>query len=357
MDYLHKIRHLLCYAGATREEWQSIYPELCEHNRKRILIFSLVTIFFLSAMVIITYRDPDLGFGYWIYLIPLLIIVVIHLVVRFFVQHRPLVLAFMVYAFISVLYLMAIYIGAIANTAQTAGTFLAFLLAIPMLFVMKPWENICMLVFFDLLFVLTTAQVKSPDLVSIDVINAFIFGGIGIVVSTFMLTITVENFVIKDKMTFLAERDQLTRLRNRTSYEHRLPVYPGHCRKTLACVYADANGLHELNETGGHLAGDNMLQFVAQSLQAQFGEADTYRIGGDEFVAFAVDLEEADVREKISAFIAKVEEAGYFVSVGCALQQAGEIQMPELIKAAEEEMYREKNAFYQRSESNRRRGR
>lgn len=33
-----------------------------------------------------------------------------------------------------------------------------------------------------------------------------------------------------------------------------------------------------------------MLKFVAGKSQEQFGKNDSYRIGGDEFVAFAVDV-------------------------------------------------------------------
>lgn len=357
MDLFQSIKKFLNYAGATREEYESIFPEICEYNRKRLLVFSKVTIFFLAAMVVITYLNPSLGFGYYIYLIPLLIILAIYLVIRFFTPNRSLLLRIMIYVFISLLFLMAIYIGAIANKTQTAGTFLAFLLAIPMLFILEPWKNICTIIFFDALFILTVIEVKSPEVIAIDVINAIMFGGIGIIVSTFMLTITVENFVIKYKMTSLAERDQLTKLRNRTSYEHHIPDYPGYCKKSLTCVYADANGLHELNETEGHLAGDQMLQFIAGTLQDLFGEAHTYRIGGDEFIVFAVDMDEAVLKEKINAFTTKVEEAHYYVSVGYEIQRVGEIQMTKLINASEEKMYRKKRAFYQKTGNNRRRSR
>ena len=357
MDFFQNIKKILNYAGATKEEYESIIPEIYEHNRKRMKVFLSVTIFFLLAMVVITYLEPGLGFPYYIYLIPVIIVLVIFFVIRFFTQDRPLLLIVLIYSFVSLLFFMAIYIGAIANKTQTAGTFLAFLLAIPMLFVVRPWKNICMIVFFDALFIFTVIQVKSPEVIPIDVINALIFGGIGIIVSTFMLMVTVENFVIKEKMTSLAERDQLTKLRNRTSYEHCISAYPEDCEKSLACIYADANGLHELNEKGGHQAGDRMLQLIGGALQDLFGEAYTYRIGGDEFVAFAVDIEEADLREKLNSFLTKVEEAHYYVSVGYGIQQAGEIQMTELIKAAEKEMYRKKSEFYQRNENDRRKGR
>lgn len=58
-------------------------------------------------------------------------------------------------------------------------------------------------------------------------------------------------------------------------------------KKRLACIYIDANGLHEINNARGHLAGDQMLRFIADTLKVSFGEEALYRIGGDEFVVFS----------------------------------------------------------------------
>ena len=170
-----------------------------------------------------------------------------------------------------------------------------------------------------------------------------------------MLSITIENFVIKDAMTRLAETDQLTQLRNRTSYERYLPLYPTLCRKSLACIYADVNGLHELNEAKGHEAGDTMLKFIADALQAQFGAFHAYRIGGDEYVAFATDTDAEVLTEKLNTFTRIVESEGYHVSVGYEIQSAGSIQMSALIKAAENKMYQAKQEFYSQNPAIRRR--
>ena len=349
MRLFQNIKKILNYAGVTREEYESVRSEIFEHNRKRLLVFIKVSISFLAVMTLITFLNPRLGFGYYIYLVPVLILLTMYFALRFCTKDRPLLLKTIIYTFISLLYFMAIYIGAIANKTQTAGTFLAFLLAIPMLFIIKPWKIVCVIIFYDLLFIIVVIQLKSPEVMSIDVINALIFGGIGMIVSTFMNMLSVENIVIKEKMTILAERDQLTKLRNRTSYEHRIPSYPGCCDKSLACIYADANGLHDLNETGGHQEGDRMLRLIAGALKEIFGEEHTYRIGGDEFVAFVTDMDESILKEKIAVFKAKVEAANYYVSVGYDIQQVERIQMTELIKTAEQKMYHEKNDFYQRT--------
>ena len=53
--------------------------------------------------------------------------------------------------------------------------------------------------------------------------------------------------------------DLLTGLLNRNSYQRNMKGYPMMNFQTLACVYCDVNGLHELNNSQGHEAGDEML--------------------------------------------------------------------------------------------------
>lgn len=355
MQLLQKLQQILFYAGTTPEEYARILPEIRKNNHKRLQVFSGVSIFFLLVMVIITYTDRSLSFRYQTYLAPVLLLCVILLADIFFAEKHPLLCKILIYVFVSLLALLSIVIGTFDNREQTAGTFLAFLLAIPLLFIVRPIENVCFIAFFDVLFIIASASVKSRALFEVDMINALVFGGISIIISSFMLSITIENFVIKDAMTRLAETDQLTQLRNRTSYEQRLPIYPTLCKKSLACIYADVNGLHELNASKGHEAGDTMLKFIADALQAQFGAFHTYRIGGDEFVTFAMDTDADVLAEKLNSFIKLVESENYHISVGYALQSAENIQMPALIKTAEDKMYQAKQEFYSQNPTMRRR--
>ncbi len=61
---------------------------------------------------------------------------------------------------------------------------------------------------------------------------------------------------MKEKM---ATTDLLTNLKNRNAYEQILSQYNSKLPDSLSCIYADANGLHELNNSQGHAAGDRML--------------------------------------------------------------------------------------------------
>ena len=120
-------------------------------------------------------------------------------------------------------------------------------------------------------------------------------------------------------------------------------------------MYIDANGLHELNDTKGHEEGDRMLKAVASAVIRCFGQENTYRIGGDEFVVLCTDRPKGEIEDCIRSIVDQVTDAGYSVSVGMALHARDESNMRLLVKEAETCMYREKQRYYAQSEHDRRR--
>lgn len=144
----------------------------------------------------------------------------------------------------------------------------------------------------------------------------------------------------------MAETDVLSGLLNRNSYEKNLALYPNRCKNSLACIYVDVNGLHELNNSQSHAAGDRMLQTVAHAIKDYFGDRDTYRIGGDEFVAFGKDETEEDIRKKVEKINHLLTEEGYHVSIGMCIQETP-VEINSLIKQAEKRMYEAKKQYYE----------
>ena len=142
-----------------------------------------------------------------------------------------------------------------------------------------------------------------------------------------------------------ANVDVLTGLRNRNLFEQFCLGYD--TTGGLICIYIDANGLHELNNTRGHLAGDQMLRFVADALKVEFGEETVYRIGGDEFVVFCKGMTEKVLQGKMKSLYNEIERNNYHISAGVGMGAVG-INIKALIKVAEEEMYEEKKRYYER---------
>lgn len=151
------------------------------------------------------------------------------------------------------------------------------------------------------------------------------------------------------------ERDILSGLYNRNRYEQDLSGYLSSYHASLACIYVDANGLHELNNSQGHAAGDQMIQSIARRLQKEFGAQHSYRIGGDEFLAFAIDMDEDTVTRLGQQLEDDLAKEQIHVSVG--IQWETEVHsMDQLVKSAEKKMYAAKRTYYGNMPVTRRQG-
>lgn len=344
---METLRNLLFYGGVDPEVYRDCREEIWKENREKLFFFLSVSILFLLIALVVCCLVKSLTAGFVIYLVGLAVCLgLICAVQNFPDNHMVTVLSADV--FMGMLYLMGIYLGTIAYPNEPAICFHVFAVLLPMLFTRPAIGNILRTALYEGIFIGCVFWFKTPDVLALDLLNAFLFGAAACVLSTYYVRALTDNVVVRRKLKVIAETDLNTQIPNRNAYENHMQDYPLRCANTLSCVYVDVNGLHELNNTKGHDAGDVMLKTVAQEMVKTFGIKDSYRIGGDEFVAFVVDEDPRMVRERMRALEANVEADGYSVAVGCATCSAGGIQMEALIKQAETRMYDAKNEYYRK---------
>ena len=139
--------------------------------------------------------------------------------------------------------------------------------------------------------------------------------------------------------------DPLTGLLNRRRFERDLEWWGRNRPETLTCVYIDVVGLHEINNHLGHKAGDGMLCAVAGAMQRMFPLADTYRIGGDEFVVLWADHTGEQGAEAAARIKVLLRESNYEISVGVHQIELDE-NLEDGVDRAENAMRRDKEAYY-----------
>jgi len=94
------------------------------------------------------------------------------------------------------------------------------------------------------------------------------------------------------EMSYQASHDALTGLVNRREFERQVNIGLEAAKKDngqhVLC-YMDLDRFKAVNDTCGHMAGDNMLREVASLLRDQVRDSDIVgRLGGDEFALFLV---------------------------------------------------------------------
>jgi diguanylate cyclase (GGDEF)-like protein len=106
----------------------------------------------------------------------------------------------------------------------------------------------------------------------------------------------------RQQIFFLSNHDPLTGLPNRRALEERLESALAGAKNqgaTHALLYLDIDFFHRINDSFGHLAGDELLRRLTPVLQSRLREGETLaRIGGDEF---AVLLENCGADFALSA--------------------------------------------------------
>jgi diguanylate cyclase (GGDEF)-like protein len=117
-------------------------------------------------------------------------------------------------------------------------------------------------------------------------------------------------------------------------------------------MFIDLDGFKDVNDTLGHDAGDYVLQQVAKRLLSCVRETDTVtRFGGDEFLIIATEINAPEnvvqIAKKVIHLVSQPiifngRQSVVSASIGIALFPDDGTDMDQLIKKADEAMYRVK---------------
>ncbi|ADL56169.1 diguanylate cyclase domain-containing protein [Gallionella capsiferriformans] len=159
------------------------------------------------------------------------------------------------------------------------------------------------------------------------------------------------------RIEMLAHYDVLTKLPNRALFadrlQHALQVADRSHRK-VGLMFLDLDKFKAINDTLGHLAGDQLLQSVAERLSRCVRQSDTVcRQGGDEFMILLEEihspLDIEGVAQKIALEMSMPHQMGeesrvVSFSIGAAIYPDHAIDSEKLSQCADQAMYQAKEA-------------
>lgn len=160
----------------------------------------------------------------------------------------------------------------------------------------------------------------------------------------------------EDELKYASSHDALTGLPNRASFMKRLERAIEQVKQNkdhlFAVLFIDLDRFKVINDSLGHLVGDQLLITVARRLKASLRSNDMVaRLGGDEFTILLEHIRNADdatlVAERVAHELAspiKSEGHELFVtaSIGIALSSNGYEHADDILRDADTTMYRAK---------------
>ena len=150
--------------------------------------------------------------------------------------------------------------------------------------------------------------------------------------------------------------DPLTDLPNRALFLDRLSHAMRRARRRpsylFAVLFLDLDHFKVINDSLGHMAGDQLLVLIARRLEATLRPGDTVaRLGGDEFTILLDDLHSSEDATRVadrmqnallSSFDVRGKEIFSTASIGIALSSTGYEQPEDILRDADAAMYRAK---------------
>ncbi|MBR4915031.1 MAG: GGDEF domain-containing protein [Clostridiales bacterium] len=167
---------------------------------------------------------------------------------------------------------------------------------------------------------------------------------------------SLERFIRDNtKLEAIAQKDELTGLFNRrgfiTNCEKKLSD-PSNFGKVAIICYADMDNLKMINDKYGHDDGDFALKTISDILVESFRESDIIgRVGGDEFVTFAItgcDCDTNGMKERIERVTMEHNERSgkpYPIEMSTGIfkfKMCEKLDLFDAINSADELLYQEK---------------
>jgi diguanylate cyclase (GGDEF) domain len=157
-----------------------------------------------------------------------------------------------------------------------------------------------------------------------------------------------------------AEIDSLTGANNRRAFDNLISIYNQEIKnnrslKKLGLLLLDIDHFKSLNDSSGHIAGDNVLKDLTKIMKSIAGEQVVYRLGGDEFAVVIANTSDRRLIFTAEAIRRKSEASllGCTVSIGIAKYPQNTNSVVELMELADKALYiskksKNKVTFYEK---------
>ena len=194
---------------------------------------------------------------------------------------------------------------------------------------------------------------KTPYVSQFDVLSAMVSFVFSVCVVHIIMSYRLVIHEAKTHFRDLSMHDDLSRTLNKRALFSLTEDYFANAGEHAPCtlVFIDVDDLKTINDTLGHLAGDEVIRTVGELLKSSFRSTDVVgRFGGDEFLVFipgpvgesTLDKKVASIRRRLAETTRRRLGVAATVSAGAVISETGLPEVNDLIQRADEALYESK---------------
>ncbi len=168
-------------------------------------------------------------------------------------------------------------------------------------------------------------------------LRGILIGVISMNISFYYLYIHIEHYKV----------DEMTGAMNRKSFF--AAVRHLNQKDGVDLISIDLNDLKKINDTFGHLTGDEAIRSIVNIVKLTFrkynGKYQIYRLGGDEFMVICKGMEEEDIQNFMGRLDENMSRSKYTFSAGHIRWEPNET-FDQAYARADKAMYKVKQAYH-----------
>ena len=176
--------------------------------------------------------------------------------------------------------------------------------------------------------------------------------------TSYFVASEIANHQMLNRLEVMSSVDMLTGVGNRNAMNRRVDELleeTAHSAECFAVVFADLNGLKQVNDNGGHADGDQLLKDAAAVFRNVFHDSEIYRAGGDEFMVLNTGISREEFERRICRLRAYSEDPDMVSFSLGSCYSAGDCDIRKVMRTADKQMYLDKQHFYETHPDRRRR--
>lgn len=285
---MKNIISIIFYGKYNRNTYEKHKNVILKNNLKTLSLLCYINIFLsLSLFVILLFLD-SIKLELIYYISVNILVSLITMFTKRIIEDKPNLFLFVFYLYIIITMLIYKFISVSYGVNILLPILTMIYIVNAFMFIDKPFRYN----FIMLFLMLTLCIMLKKD--AYIVVSCFIYAFsyiIGCIISYFQFNDIIEKARVLHQTQKERDLDLLTKLSNKVSTERRINEFLSDPLNSGVLFVFDLDNFKEVNDTYGHIAGDEFLIRVAELLMRVFKKYDLIsRFGGDEFSIFVEDI-------------------------------------------------------------------